>query len=211
MLKYKHLKKRLIATCVGIVFCAFGISLCLKGNVGLDPFGAFNKGMGALVGLSLGNFQLLINFILIAVIAYFKRSLIGAGTLINMFLVGYLIDLFSWLHSQVFSFPPGLWNSAIHLFLGLTFLTFGLSLYIMANLGVGPYDAISLVIVERVPIPFRICRIIQDSTAMILAWLLGAPIGIATILMAFSIGPLVTFWNRRVTRYILDVPQEALR
>jgi uncharacterized membrane protein YczE len=174
--------------------------------VGIDPFGAFNKGLGAVFGLSLGNFQILTNIVIIAAILYFKRRLIGAGTVVNMFFVGYLIDFFSWLHGQLFTFPPGILTSAIHLVLGLLILTFGLSLHIMADLGVGPYDAISLVIIEKIPISFRLCRIIQDSSAMTAAWLLSAPVGVATILLAFFIGPLVTFWSRNVTRKILRLP-----
>jgi len=207
----KNFKKRLAATTIGVVLCSLGISLCLQGQVGLDPFGAFNKGMGNLLGLSLGNFQLLINFFIIAAVFYFNRSLIGPGTLINMFFVGYLIDFFSYIHGQLFSFPPGLLNSGLHLALGLMFLTLGLSLYIMADLGIGPYDAISVAIVEKYPIPFRVCRIIQDVTAMSLAWLVKAPLGPATIIMAFFIGPLVTFWDRHLTTRLLGLPPEAVR
>lgn len=207
----RNFKKRLAATTVGVFLCALGISLCLQGNVGLDPFGAFNKGMGALLGLSLGNFQLLINCFIIAAVFYFNRSLIGPGTLINMVLVGYLIDLFSWLHSLLFNFSPGWLTSSIHLIAGLIIFTLGLSLHILADLGVGPYDAISVTIVERFPIPFRVCRIAQDVAFMSMAWLVKAPLGPATIIMAFFIGPLVTFWSRRLVAPLLGLPSEAVR
>ena len=208
----ENFKKRLAATTIGVILCALGISFCLQGQVGIDPFGAFNKGMGARIGLSLGNFQVLINCFIIAAVFYFNRSLIGVGTVINMLFVGYLIDFFSYLHDRLFSFPPSALTSSIHLILGLIIITLGLSLHIMANLGLGPYDAISVAVVERFPkIPFRLCRIAQDVSFMIMAWLVKAPLGPATILLAFFIGPLITFWSRHFTARLLGLPPEAIR
>lgn len=200
---YRH---RLIATTVAVALMGLGVSLCLSGHVGIDPFGSFNKGLGGKLGLSLGVFQPMVNCVLIVGIFYFLPRLIGPGMVLNMFCVGALIDFFNWLHGALFSFQPTLFTGALHLALGLLISTFGISLHILARLGVGPYDGIALIIIDRFPrASFRFWRIVQDASAMAGGYLLGGPVGAATLILAFGIGPLVTFWSRHVTRRFLGL------
>lgn len=199
-------RRRLIGTAVAVVLMGLGVSLCLSGHVGIDPFGSFNKGLGAKLGLSLGVFQPMVNCVIIVAIFYFLPNLIGPGMLINMFGVGALIDFFNWLHGALFSFQPTLLMGALHLALGLFIFTFGISLHILARLGVGPYDGIALIIIDRFPgASFRFWRVVQDVACMLGGYFLGGPVGAATVILAFGIGPLVTFWSRHVTRRFLGL------
>ena len=69
-----------------------------------------NLAISGRLGMSLGNWQALLNCLLFIIVILWGREYIGFGTLANMFLVGYSIDFFSWVWSKVL--PDGLFEAA---------------------------------------------------------------------------------------------------
>ena len=71
------------------------------------------------------------------------------------------------------------------------------------ELGTSPYDAISFIVAKYLPkVPFRFVRIVYDILVIIVAWIFGAKIGIVTILMGFTLGPVITFVGNKISRFI---------
>jgi uncharacterized membrane protein YczE len=60
---------------VGVFVLAFGAATLRVGQVGLDPYTAANIGIGAVLGLSLGVYQLIINLLILAVVFFFKQTI----------------------------------------------------------------------------------------------------------------------------------------
>ena len=190
---------------IGITLISFGSALSQTMNMGLDPFTAINTGASELLGFTLGNYQLFVNAAILAIILFFDRKIIGWGTIFNLVLVGYMIEFFismleSFIDPTQFAFIVQLLITVV----AILIFTFGVALYMDADLGVSPYDAIAPVITDRVSASYKTVRIIQDIVVVIIAWILGGPVGVSTFITGFLAGPLIDFFSNRFTRKLSD-------
>ncbi|KAF1296032.1 hypothetical protein BAU15_12160 [Enterococcus sp. JM4C] len=189
---------------LGVFILGLGAALLRISSVGLDPFTAANIGVGGKLGLSLGVYQLSLNALILVLVFLFGRKYIGIGTVINMVLTGFFIDFFTWLFTSVLHVPITSVSRIILLIFGVLIFTFGASFYMSAKLGNAPYDAIAPILVDRFGVHYRIIRIIQDVLFMLIAFLFGGPVGLATIINAFFTGPLITFWDEKVSQPLIE-------
>ncbi|RYL93486.1 membrane protein [Sporolactobacillus sp. THM7-4] len=188
----------------GVAVLALGATLCREGKVGLDPYTAVNIGVSEKIGMSLGTYQLLANMVIILLVLLLDRKKIGIGTIMNMVGAGYLIDWFSAVYRQLFQYQPTLLTGIINGLSGLLVFTLGTSLYMSANVGVAPYDALAPIASKRLHIKYRFCRVVQDIGFMIAGWIVGGPIGLATVIISFFAGPLITFWNNHFSKGLVS-------
>ncbi|MDN3955540.1 YczE/YyaS/YitT family protein [Sporolactobacillus laevolacticus] len=193
-----------ILSFIGVAILAIGAMLCKEGNVGLDPFTALNIGVSGKIHLSLGTYQLLTNVFIIIFVILLDRKKIGIGTIINMVFAGFMIDWFSAFYNTVFHYHPTFLTGIVNGILGLLLFTLGTSLYMTANLGVAPYDALAPIASNRLHIKYKYCRMVQDIGFMIAALIMGGPIGLATIIISFFAGPLITFWDNHVSDNLVN-------
>lgn len=187
----------------GVILIGAGAALMLVGGVGVDPFTAMNEGLSERLGLSLGPVQLVVNLLLLTVVFFTGRHMIGLGTVINMVLVGFLISWFSALFSAVLPEANSLWIQAIYLLVALLIFDFGVSAYICAGSGTAPYDAIAPIVVERMGWAYRYVRWVQDIVVVIIALVLAGPVGLATVITAFFNGPLIEFFTKKFNNPIV--------
>ncbi|WP_423364616.1 YczE/YyaS/YitT family protein [Mycoplasma sp. P36-A1] len=195
---------RMFYSLIGSVLLALGASVLLVGNAGLDPFTSLNMSLGVnVLNMNIGDFQLLLNSLILVLMYVYRKDLIGYGTLISLVIVGYLISFFSTTYFQYFNFEPSLFLSFLYLVVGIILYTLGISLYMAPLLGNSPYDAITPIIVDKFKIPYKYSRIIQDSVFVILSIVFGGfnlgYVGVATIINAFFVGPLIVFWNEKIS------------
>ena len=165
--------------------------------------------------INFGTLYVIVNAILLLFALIFDRHYIGIATFINLFLLGYVVD-FS--HQTLLTiFPDASMLIRIPSFIfGFVALCFGCSVYITADLGVSTYDAIALIMANKWKIgKFKFIRIMTDVVCVALGvalFLLGggsisaipAFVGVGTILTAFFMGPLIDFFNRRVSAPFLE-------
>lgn len=194
---------------IGISLISFGAALSQTMNMGLDPFTAINTGASELLGFTLGNYQLFVNAAILAIILFFDRKIIGWGTIFNFVLVGYMIEFFismleSFIDPTQFAFIVQLLITVV----AILIFTFGVALYMDADLGVSPYDAIAPVITDRVSASYKTVRMIQDIIVVITAWILGGPVGVSTFITGFMAGPLIDFFSNRFTSKLSDKVEE---
>ena len=194
-----NLPAKLAFSCAGIVLISLGAAICNMGGVGVDPFTAMNMGAAELFGIRFGTYQVIVNLIILAIVFIMDRFQIGIGTIVNMVAVGYLIEFFTWAYAFVPHLPEGILRSAVHLVAGTLVFTLGVSLYLKTRMGVSPIDAVAPIAVKLTGAPYTRCRIIQDIAVTVIAFLVGGPVGIFTIVAAFFTGPLITAWNRYLT------------
>ena len=194
---------------IGITLISFGAALSQTMNMGLDPFTAINTGASELLGFTLGNYQLFVNAAILAIILFFDRKIIGWGTIFNLVLVGYMIEFFismleSFIDPTQFAFIVQLLITVV----AILIFTFGVALYMDADLGVSPYDAIAPVITDRVSASYKTVRMIQDIVVVITAWILGGQVGVSTFITGFMAGPLIDFFSNRFTSKLSDKVEE---
>ena len=191
-------KKRLIM-CISGVFLS-GVAAGIFGFTafGMDPFQVFAHGLWGLTPLSYGTFYVILNGILLAFMFFFNRRMIGLGTIINLFLLGYVVEYTDLILGRVFPSPSVLLRVVLMIF-ALVLSSLAASLYFVAEMGVSAYDWIALTLSDKKGWAFRIVRIATDFICVLTGGLLGATVGIGTVLTAFCMGPIIQFFNENVS------------
>ena len=69
--------------------------------------------------------------------------------------------------------------------------------------GLSIIDATGFILDERSKIPYKWCRVITDVICTAIGFAFGGPVGIGTVVTAFFMGPVVTFFNTRVSEKLL--------
>ena len=192
----KHFWGRLFAVVAAVIVMGFALSLLLLVDLGTDPCTLMNVAVAKQIGMTLGNWQALLNTILLVIVVIFGGRNLGFGTLANMFLVGYAIDFFSWMWSRIL--PEGAfssWGVRIGVLIpALVIFTLAAAVYMDMDMGTAPYDAIPFIVSKYLPkVPFRAVRMAFDFTVMVIGMIFGGKIGIVTFLMALTLGPVIAW------------------
>ena len=135
------------------------------------------------------------------IVLWLDRKLIGIGTLANMILVGYFCDFCSWIWGMLLPanfFEPMLIRIVVAIPALLIFVL-GAALYMVMELGTSPYDALPFIIHKRLgKFSFRTVRMTYDLTVIVLGYIAGVPFAIATLMMAFLLGPSVEYVGKKI-------------
>ena len=207
--------RRVAMSIFGVVVCGISVGFFKYAMLGMDPFQSFMSGLNAVFPISFGTLYVIANASLLLFALIFDRRKIGIATVINLTLLGYIAQFSQSLLEKLFP-DLNLAGQFIMLAIGVVVMCFASAFYFTADLGVSPYDAISLIVSEKCrKIPFKIWRIISDVSSVILAcclcllagWSLrkvGTVISIGTIITAFFMGPLITFFNEKCAKPFLE-------
>ncbi|MBH1940771.1 hypothetical protein I5677_07715 [Mobilitalea sibirica] len=194
----KEKYRRIIMTVFGVLVAGFSVGMFNFSAFGMDPFQVLAHGAWMHIPIGFGTFYAILNLIMLVAIFFIDRHKIGLGTVINIFLLGYVVEYSSWLFQTRIP-DPTIGIRVTFLIIGLIILCFGSSLYFIGDLGVSTYDAVALILSEKKVARFQYCRIGSDLICTTVGFLLGATVGIGTVVTAFFMGPIITFFNNRVS------------
>lgn len=186
--------KRIIISLLGIIITGLAVSIIKIANFGTDPYQCLTFGLNNIFeNYSYAVVSLVLNLLLMLTTLIFDKKYIGLATIINVFLLGYVIKFFI----QIFSFLPidSIYLRSVYFLLAYILLCFGNSLYISVNLGVSSYDAQALMLSEKLNLPFKYIRILTDIICVFLGYIFGATVGIGTLITALAMGPLIHHFN----------------
>lgn len=197
----ENFAKRLVLVIVSVILMGFCLSFLVLSDLGTDPCTLMNLAISQTLGISLGNWQALLNIVLFIFVILWGRDQIGFGTLANMFLVGYSLDFFSWL--WVKTGIAAYYDSAMVRYItfpfALLFFVFVAAVYMDVELGTSPYDAMPFIISKKVKkIQFRVIRMGYDFLVIFIGWIFGGKVRLATILMALLLGPVITAVGKKL-------------
>lgn len=198
--------KRILMSVLGVLVCGISVGFFKRAVFGVDPFQTFMGGLDAMIPLDFGTLYVLTNVCLLLFSLINDRHKIGIATLVNLFLLGYVVD-FS--HAVLLKLFPtlGMAGRIVMLLIGIVMICFSSAFYFTADMGVSTYDAVALILSEKWKVlPFKYCRIVCDLVCVVLGVALflgsgrsvsglGEVIGVGTIITAFFMGPLIEFFN----------------
>lgn len=174
----------------GLIIVALGIAMTIKGyKLGIGPWDVFHVGLYKNFGLTIGTWSILTGLAIIGGTAIFLRAWPKIGTWLNMLLLGIFIDIFNWLIPDFES----LIAQTIIFVLGVVVMGYGAGIYMSPNIGAGPRDSLMLVFVEKFGGSIKRIRTIIEVVVAAIGWLLGGPVGIGTVIIAFLIGQFVHY------------------
>ena len=190
---------RVIFAVVGITILAIGVSFMRYAVFGVDPITCLNIGIAQQMGISFGTWQLIMCFILLIGVFIFDRSKIGFGTVYIMVAAGYTSDLFLWLITRIPLLEMFSLEIRIAAFsIGLIFYYFGAAVYIETNMGLSPYDAVGIIIAEKIKRQhwFKWIRIGTDALCVIGGIITRSDVGIGTLISVLLGGPLIALFRK---------------
>ena len=82
---------------IGILLIGMCVASYRISGFGVDAFSCMNLGISGFLKMSFGNWQLIMNAVLLIIVWFTVRNCIGPGTIVNMVLVGYTADFLCWL------------------------------------------------------------------------------------------------------------------
>lgn len=198
-------RTKFVIMILGIVIQALGLSVLIRINLGTDPCSVFTLGINHYIPISFGTCQLLCHVINFLIVIRFDRSRISFGTIANMCCLGYVVDFFSWIWDLVC--PSGIFDLIVIRYAllvpALIVFIVGAALYMSADLGVSPYDGVPFIISEHCHrFSFHVIRMSWDIAYMTVGFLLGGPVGIVTVAVAFFLGPVISIVKRKIDQLL---------
>jgi uncharacterized protein len=200
--------KRTIRLIFGLFLYALGSFLSIQANIGLAPWEAFSMGGAYLTHLSYGNIVVLSGFVIIAIDFAFKEK-IGFGTILNAILIGKFVDLIQF--ANIVPMMSNFWLGLLMLLLGQVAICVGSYFYIGASLGCGPRDALMVALGKRMPkVPIGAIRGLIEGSVLIIGWMLGAKVGIGTVISVFGIGFILQFTFKLLHFDVKNIKHESV-
>lgn len=216
---YKHFTvditgRKVIAVLLGNLILGVGAALLSYSLMGNEPYTAMNMAISGGIGMGLGNYQVIVNIVLLIAQLIWGRKYIGFGSIVNMFFLGYIIQFSGYALHGMFGdsaqYPAAL--RVVIMVASFVFMTYGLSMYQTAALGVAPYDYVALGLKDYTPLPFFATRMIGDCCCVLviiiavfgrlITWQ-TSHLGVGTIVGAFCLGPLINFFNKYNRKWIV--------
>jgi len=176
----------------GVSLLGVCVALLRKAAFGTDPFTCLIVGVANIFHTTYGTVYPVLIGIMIVYTFFADRHYIGIATVLNLFIVGPVGDLAFAGFNSLYD-ASTIWIRIITLAAALILLCFASSLYIAADLGVSGYDALSLIMSDKLKGKawgkYRYCRIFTDLVCVTIGYICSAAIGIGTVITAFFMGP----------------------
>ena len=169
----------------GFLIIAIGITLTLYADMGLNPWGTFHQGVSEIAGIKFGAVSQLTGLVII-IISLFIKLYPGVGTILNMYFIGYFVDLIDQFNLIPHSYSMS--TRIIYLLVGTFLFNYGVYYYLSCELGAGPRDGLLVGLVKITGLSVSIMRPIIEVTIVVIGILLGGSYGIGTLLNAFGGG-----------------------
>ncbi|GAB3618727.1 membrane protein [Okibacterium endophyticum] len=176
---------RIFRLLLGLTLYGIAIAMMLRAEIGVSPWDVLAQGLSLKTGWGFGAITVVVGVVvLLAWIPLRERP--GAGTILNVVLVGPAADLGLWV------IPAGLplWLRVMLFAAGLALLAAATGVYIGAGFGPGPRDGLMTGIRTRLGWPLWVGRTLVEGTVLGMGWMLGGDVGIGTVLFAALVGPL---------------------
>jgi uncharacterized membrane protein YczE len=182
----RHLTRRVLQLYAGLITYGISMALFVRSDLGNMPWDVFHQGLVVQLGGTIGRWSIVVGAIVLLLwIPLRERP--GLGTISNVFVIGIFVDL-------TLSRLPELDHLAGrigYVAAGVLLNAIATAAYIGARFGSGPRDGLMTGFTRRTRFSLRLVRTSIEVVVVITGWLLGGTLGVATIVYAVAIGPLV--------------------
>ena len=181
----------------GLFLASVGTVMMIHAQIGLFPWGTLHAGLAKTTGISFGVWSQIIGVGILIMMSFLKYYP-GVGTLLDVFFVGYFIDLIE--KTPLIPEPNSLILQILLSLTGLVVLSYGMSVYMRCGLGAGPRDGLMLMLLQITGKSVTFIKTSIEMIVTVLGLILGGPFGFGTILLAL-IGGRVLQWVFKWTQY----------
>ncbi len=170
---------------MGLFFFALGVVMTLYADLGMAPWGVLQVGLTRYTSLTFGQVSQVVG-LAVLVLGWLLGFPPGFGTVMNMYFVGYFMDqILAW---GLVPTPGSLPGQLALLAAGILVLGAASYMYLSPRLGAGPRDGLMMGLVQTLGRPVYQVRGAIEVTVLALGYLLGGPVGVGTLITAFTTG-----------------------
>ena len=184
---------------IGCVILGTGVAMLLAADLGSDGYSTFVNGISLTSGMEFWIANAIVGAVLV-VLAMLRKVIPGIGTVVQVVLVGVVVDVALGLMTT----PDGLVWRGVLLAAAFPVLAVGIALYLGSHTGAGPAEAAALA--WDPPVAFKWSYSVVQGGGALGGWLLGATIGVGTLAVIFLLGPAVDLAARMMR---VDLHQQA--
>ena len=178
------IRPRMVAPLLlGLTLFGVGEGLLVRSRLVATPWTVFAQGLAQHAHISLGWATALISVVVL--VAWFPlRERPGLGTIANLVVIALVLNL----TADLVPSPSQLWPRAIYVLVGVAAIGIGSALYLTTGLGPGPRDGLMTSLHRRLGVSVVYVRLTLEATVLVIGWLLGGTVGLATAIFATTIG-----------------------
>lgn len=173
----------------GCVVLGVGVALLLTADLGSDGYSTLVNGVAIALDVPFWGANLMIG-ILFLLVAASRRVYPGLGTVVQVGVVGLTVSALL----AVLDTPGPLLGRLVLLAAAFPVLAIGIAAYLGSQTGAGPTEAAALA--WDPPLPFRWSYSLVQGGGALVGWLLGATLGVGTLLVVVLLGLAVDLASR---------------
>ena len=183
--------KRIPLLLLGFILLSIGVMLTKRAVLGMDAWGVFHQGLSLNLGFTFGEITIYLGLLILIPSILLLKTKIGIGTILNILLVGLMIDL----SDYVFTYIPITYiDKTVLLVAGLVIMTFGRALYISTGLGEGPRDGLFVGLSRITKIDIKYIKPAIEFTVLLSGFLLGGQVWFGTVFLMITSGYFVQYF-----------------
>lgn len=187
---------------IGCVLFSIGAKFFIDAKLGTDPLDVLVIGMNSYLHRGMGFCSSLVAVVLLAWWTIWNRRIPPLTPFVTTAAVGYLIDLWNYLRVEQLTATLG--ASVLQVLAGLMICSYASSLIIMSGIGIRIMDLVAITMIEKLGYSFFRAKMTLEIGLFASGWALGGPVGIATVLFLFIVGPFIQpfiAFNARVLKF----------
>jgi uncharacterized membrane protein YczE len=196
-----RLAGRLVNLYVGLVLFGVSMAMLVEADLGLIPWDVLHQGISRHTGWSLGTTVIVAGFVVLLLwIPLRERP--GFGTISNVVVIGLALDE----SVRLLPTPSELPGQIALVAGGIALNAFATLLYLNARMGSGPRDGLLTGLLRVTRAPAGVLKVAIEVGVVLVGWLLGGTVGVATIAFALSVGPMIQLLGRILPALALVEP-----
>ncbi|MDQ0352222.1 putative membrane protein YczE [Alkalibacillus filiformis] len=184
---------------LGMLTLSFGVTMLILSDLGVGAWDALFVGLSNLIGFTVGTWIFTVGILLIILNKFLLRSKFDYSAILTIFLIGVFIDF--WL--LVIFDGVVITDMAVRvglLGLGVLGMGAGIGMYLQLDFARNPIDNLMMAVHYRTGLSIAMSKSGLEIVVLIIAFVIGGPIGIGTIIVAFGIGPLVQLFFKQFAK-----------
>jgi len=172
---------------LGVFLISSGIYLFINSQMGSDPITVLIDGVATTFGLSFGQATIGINIGIVLMLLLLTGKKFGPGSILNAVFVGVFLDSLFFVFGSIT--PDFVVYRYVMLMIAVISLGSGIAIYVSANMGEGPIEALMMVLKDKTDFSLKSVKISMDFCFGALGFLMGATLGIGTVVGVVAVGP----------------------
>ena len=194
-----NLVKRYLLFALGLLVFGIGISFGNKSLFGGNPMSVFVVGVKNHLDLSMGTCNLIVAAFEIVMGYLLDKSNVSIASIFGMICGSYAIDFGNLLISD----SNNIYVRIIYMLVGIVCYCFGLAMQQYGHVGLGNLDCLNFGLKKAFKIKkYHTIKWIVDAVFIIAGYMLGAPVGVGTVLLLAFAGLIIEQFKEAVKKLL---------